>query len=107
MGRFRYRPRGILDETHVRFYTQHTARQLLEDNGLEILKEMATVMPVELALGISPRNIAMRLANRALAGLTALLPGLLGYQIILVARPKSMGSERRVSSFEGRHRIAA
>jgi 2-polyprenyl-3-methyl-5-hydroxy-6-metoxy-1,4-benzoquinol methylase len=107
MGRFQYRPRGILDETHVRFYTRRTARQLLEQNGLTVLEEKATVIPVELALGISPRSILMRLAIRALAGLTALLPGLLGYQIILVARPKSMGSDQSASCVGDPDRIAA
>jgi 2-polyprenyl-3-methyl-5-hydroxy-6-metoxy-1,4-benzoquinol methylase len=107
LGRFQYRPRGILDETHVRFYTRRSARQLLEQNGLEIIEEKATVMPVELALGASPRNILMRLINRALAGLTALLPGLLGYQIILVARPRASDTEQPVSSLEGSSRIAA
>jgi 2-polyprenyl-3-methyl-5-hydroxy-6-metoxy-1,4-benzoquinol methylase len=35
-GQFRYTPDGILDETHVRFYTFETAREMLHQNGFRI-----------------------------------------------------------------------
>ncbi|MGZ4835256.1 MAG: class I SAM-dependent methyltransferase [Terriglobales bacterium] len=40
-GQFRYTPDGILDETHVRFYTFDTAREALEENGLHIEQAIA------------------------------------------------------------------
>jgi hypothetical protein len=86
LGRFDYTERGILDRTHVRFFTRKTARRFLQENGFQIVKERATVMPVELVLGLSPTNPLMKILNRLLAGMTKLLPGLLGYQIVLVAR---------------------
>jgi glycosyltransferase involved in cell wall biosynthesis len=89
LGRFDYTPRGILDRTHLRFFTRSTARRLLQDSGYEILHEKMTVMPVELALGLPAASLPMRLANSLLAGLTWLMPGLFGYQHILVARPRS------------------
>jgi 2-polyprenyl-3-methyl-5-hydroxy-6-metoxy-1,4-benzoquinol methylase len=92
-GRFQYSRRGILDETHLRFYTRRTARRLLEDAGYEVVEQRMTVMPVELALRASPHGPVMRLANRALAVLTALLPGLLGYQSLFVARPRRLPAE--------------
>jgi glycosyltransferase involved in cell wall biosynthesis len=88
-GRFNYTERGILDRTHVRFYTHKTARRLLEQAGYEIVAKKSTVMPVELVLGLAPENILMRALNGILAGITALLPRLFGYQIILVARKSS------------------
>jgi 2-polyprenyl-3-methyl-5-hydroxy-6-metoxy-1,4-benzoquinol methylase len=36
VGRFDYEDSGILDRTHVRFYTRETARAMLEEAGLEI-----------------------------------------------------------------------
>lgn len=87
-GRFEYTPRGILDRTHLRFFTRRTARRLLEENGYEVLSQQDTVMPVELALGLSAGNLVMRALNRALRILTALMPGLMGYQTILLARPR-------------------
>ena len=86
LGRFDYADRGIMDRTHLRFFTRKTARRLLEENGYEILEEQMTVMPVELILGLSPRNFLIRALNGFLAALTAVLPGLFGYQIMFLAR---------------------
>ena len=88
-GRWNYTDRGILDKTHYRFYTRHSARSLLEENGYYIVKQMMTVMPIELVIGLSPQNPLMRLLNSVLAFFTTLMPGLLGYQCIFVARAKN------------------
>ncbi|HEV2199849.1 MAG TPA: bifunctional glycosyltransferase/class I SAM-dependent methyltransferase [Bryobacteraceae bacterium] len=85
-GRFDYTERGILDGTHVRFFTRKTARRFLREHGYEILRERCTVMPLELVLGLAPTGLAMRIVNRLLSGLTRLMPGLLGYQIVMAAR---------------------
>jgi SAM-dependent methyltransferase len=37
-GRFDYQPSGILDETHLRFFTLASALRLFEDAGLEVLR---------------------------------------------------------------------
>ncbi len=84
-GRFDYTERGILDKTHVRFFTRKTARRLLETEGFTILEERLSLIPVELALGLSHGNLLVRLIRRLLAGLTALMPGLFGYQIMFRA----------------------
>jgi 2-polyprenyl-3-methyl-5-hydroxy-6-metoxy-1,4-benzoquinol methylase len=86
VGRFEYTERGILDRTHLRFFTRRSARRLLREAGYEIVEERATVMPVELALGLPAESLSMRVLNRLLAVATRLLPGLLGYQHILVGR---------------------
>jgi len=91
LGRFDYRPRGILDRTHLRFFTRKTARQLLESSGFEVIEQKATVMPLELVFGLDPKNPLMIALNRTLAVMTWLIPGLLGYQTVLVARPKAVG----------------
>ena len=87
-GRFQYSERGILDRTHVRFYTRYTARQLLEESGFEIQESLMSVMPVELALGLSAHNPFMQAVAQILNVLTWFLPGLLGYQCIFVAFPR-------------------
>jgi len=86
-GRFPRMERGILDKTHVRFYTRKTARKFLEQNGYEIVTEKMTVMPVELAFGLSAENPLMRVMNLMLAFVTAAMPGVFGYQCIFAARP--------------------
>jgi 2-polyprenyl-3-methyl-5-hydroxy-6-metoxy-1,4-benzoquinol methylase len=85
-GRFEYTQRGILDNTHLRFFTRRTARRLLVESGYEIMDEKTTVMPLELVFGFSANNPLMRGLNRILAVLTILMPYLFGYQIIFVAR---------------------
>jgi 2-polyprenyl-3-methyl-5-hydroxy-6-metoxy-1,4-benzoquinol methylase len=35
-GRFEYRPAGILDRTHLRFFTRHSACRLMETGGLRL-----------------------------------------------------------------------
>ena len=88
-GNFDYTDRGILDNTHVRWYTRKTARQMLVDAGYRIVAERLTVIPVALALGISPRGMLFNLINSTLGILTDMMPGLFGYQIMLVARPEA------------------
>ena len=85
-GRFNYTERGLLDRTHVRFFTRKTARRMLEENGYTVLREAATVMPIELVLNMSPESFFLRFCNRVLALITKMLPGLFGYQIVLMAR---------------------
>ena len=87
-GRFNYAERGILDRTHLRFFTRKTASRFLEENGLEVMEVKSTVMPLELALGLEPANPLMRALNTVLAVFTALFPKLLGYQFVFLARPR-------------------
>lgn len=87
VGRFEYTDRGILDRTHLRFYTRYTFRRLLVDNGYRAKREWTSVMPVELALGLPARHPLMLALNRILGLTTPLFPGLLGYQILCLARP--------------------
>jgi len=85
-GKFDYQERGIMDKTHLRWFTRGTARRLLEDQGYQIVEERMTNMPVDLALGISPTSLLAKTIHRVLRVLTVLMPGLMGYQIMLVAR---------------------
>ena len=55
-GRFDYRELGILDRTHLRFFTLKTLRSLLEDCGLNIRQIVATPIPVQLVWSVTNRN---------------------------------------------------
>ncbi len=85
-GRFNYTERGILDKTHLRFFTRRTARQLLESNGYRVIDQKMTIMPFELVLGLPPDSLFMRILQRFLIACTAVMPGLFGYQIFLTAQ---------------------
>ena len=84
-GRFNYADRGILDRTHVKFFTRKTARALLEENGYRVLEEKFTVMPLERVTGVSAASPAMKFLNYGLSLLTRAFPGLFGYQVMFLA----------------------
>ena len=88
-GRFDYADRGILDRTHLRFFTRRTLLELLQGAGLRVI-ELA-VTPVPLPLVVPPRWHGGWLARvHALsAGAARGWPGGLAYQFVAVchARP--------------------
>ncbi len=84
-GRFRYRDRGILDWSHLRFFTAKTIRALLEEHGYRVAGRHYTVVPLERVIPMRSGNRLLRFANRVLRGLTALAPGLFAYEILLIA----------------------
>ena len=85
-GRFAYSDRGILDRTHLRFYTRRTASQLLAASGFTLRCVAATAMPYELALPIFAKA-PWRGPVRAFAGASAnLWPTLFGYQFVIEAQ---------------------
>jgi predicted TPR repeat methyltransferase len=84
-GQFRYADRGILDRTHLVFYTRWTARELLEKEGFRVRAVEATAMPYELAFPVLsklPWSAATRAFARASA---AAVPTLFGYQFVYEA----------------------
>ncbi len=85
-GRFEYTERGLLDKTHVRWFTRKTARRLLQSNGYRIVEEKMTIMPLELVLGLRAEHPVMRFIQRILIFCTAVMPGLFGYQTFLTAQ---------------------
>jgi len=85
LGRFPYAERGILDRTHLRFYTRRSARRLVEEGGFRVRRVSATAMPYELALpalGRAPLAAPVRGFAKATA---RLWPTLFGYQIVIEA----------------------
>jgi SAM-dependent methyltransferase len=81
-GEFKYEPTGIMDETHVRFYTFQSGMELLRSNGFEILSTLGDGdLPIPFLRRLLP-PLARRLDPLA----SRLVPGLLGAQILYVAR---------------------
>jgi 2-polyprenyl-3-methyl-5-hydroxy-6-metoxy-1,4-benzoquinol methylase len=92
-GQFTYADRGILDRTHLRFFTCATVRRTIEAAGYEIVETQMTNMPIERIIGfVSPAHPFMKALDRVLRVATRCLPRLLGYQIMIVARSKSAAS---------------
>lgn len=84
-GRFEYADRGILDRTHLRFFTKRTLWELLRAGGLRARRWTATPVPLY-------QVVPERLHGRPLAAVHALsaaasraLPRLLAYQFVVEA----------------------
>lgn len=75
-GRFEYVDAGILDRTHLRFYTYRTARSLVEDAGYRVLRHELTCRVPEIPV-----------VHPLLCGGARLLPNLFGYQTLIEAEP--------------------
>lgn len=85
LGIFEYRDRGILDATHLRFYTMRTIRREVENAGFRIIATDASSMPVRLVIGRFLPETLMRFIERVLAIVTRVWRSMFGYQIIFVA----------------------
>ncbi len=85
LGIFEYRERGILDETHLRFYTMRTIKRDVERAGFRIIAIHGSSIPVRLIVPWMP-DVLLRIGERILASVTQLWRGLFAYQIIVVAR---------------------
>lgn len=83
-GLFEYRERGILDETHLRFYTMRTIKREIRRAGFHIVAMRGSSVPVRLIVPWVP-NVLLRIGERLLASVTQLWRGLFAYQIIVVA----------------------
>lgn len=87
-GVFEYRDRGILDYTHLRFYTKRTIKREVENAGFRILEIRGSSVPIRLIAGNFTPEFILRIGERLLTWLTRLWRGLFAYQIILVAARK-------------------
>ena len=88
-GRFEYAERGILDRTHLRFFTRSSARRVLRETGYRIVEEESTVIPIDLALGLASGGRLHRIFNRGLIWITRVFPRLFAYQFVFVAKPEN------------------
>jgi 2-polyprenyl-3-methyl-5-hydroxy-6-metoxy-1,4-benzoquinol methylase len=85
LGIFDYDQRGILDKTHVRFFTRRSLLRMVKKNGFEVKEFRTTGLPIDV---ISSRGSLVRRLARAVDGLlVGLRPTLFGYQFILELEP--------------------
>lgn len=72
VGRFEYQEKGILDKSHLHFFTLSTIKKLIRDSGYQV---------------VSARGyINTRPVLRFLDILATLFPSIFAYQLLLVAR---------------------
>jgi methionine biosynthesis protein MetW len=82
-GQFDYADYGIMDRTHFHFYTVKTGRVLLEEQGFAVESFHIAGSGLQNLVNRSARAFARRLP-------APILPGLLAYELIYVARLTDM-----------------
>lgn len=87
-GVFEYRDRGILDHTHLRFYTLKAIRREVENAGFQIIETHGSSVPIRLIIGSFTPEPLLRLGELVLTWITRAWRALFAYQIILVARKR-------------------
>ncbi len=88
LGRFDYQDRGILDRTHLHFFTRKSFRQFLEAAGLEPLELTATPIPLPLVVPKRYQGKLFSALHSMNAWLARCWPTLFGYQFVAFARKK-------------------
>jgi 2-polyprenyl-3-methyl-5-hydroxy-6-metoxy-1,4-benzoquinol methylase len=83
-GSWRYTETGLLDRTHLRFFTRRTAHELVRGAGFEIERERFS--PIEQPPGVL-RRIAPLPTDVAVKALLRVWPELMAQQFVLRLRP--------------------
>src|SRR2546425_1387758 len=91
VGHFDYLDRGILDHSHLRFFTERSLRAMVADAGLDITRFTATPAPLYQILPESWHKPWVAATHAINATIARNVPRLLGYQFMVLAHPKGAG----------------
>jgi SAM-dependent methyltransferase len=87
-GRFEYRARGLLDSTHLRFFTRETFEGLLDEAGLDLVE----LRPHELPATATEIEFDETTLPEGLAGALEADPDARAYQFVALTVPKGSGA---------------
>lgn len=87
-GSFEYRERGIMDRTHLHFYTRASARSLIKSTAkLHVEETDVSIEPVEFLLpDYLTDNVAFDALRTLRISFARILPGLMAYQNLFLLR---------------------
>jgi 2-polyprenyl-3-methyl-5-hydroxy-6-metoxy-1,4-benzoquinol methylase len=88
-GRFPQMPKGILDRTHLHFYTRDTATDMLAAAGLRVERASVTGVPIDELWKGGEGKLLFRAMVRTQHLFLSLLPRVFGYQWIFVATARA------------------
>src|SRR5207244_461166 len=85
-GRFDYCDRGILDRTHLRFFTLSSLRKMMQEASYRVLEVVPTPLPFQLVTSIMEHKIFVPF-HEAHYLLVRLWKTLFAYQFVVKAAP--------------------
>lgn len=86
-GSFSYADKGILDKTHLRFFTAGSMEDLLKKFGLKIMQFRTTPIPLDVALPqLLGRSLVVSCLQPVLVLAAKLWPSLFAYQFVVLAK---------------------
>jgi len=80
---------GILDETHLRFFTLESSKKIAAESGLQVISTSVTPIPLPLILPSTSKGRPLSFLHMLNWGMARLRKTLFGYQFILVCEPKA------------------
>jgi len=91
-GRWDYGDRGILDRTHLRFFTRRSFLRFLGDAGLDVEELVATPVPLPQIVSTRFHGALLDAVHGLAAGAARIWKSGLGYQLVGVCRRATMGA---------------
>jgi 2-polyprenyl-3-methyl-5-hydroxy-6-metoxy-1,4-benzoquinol methylase len=85
-GKFNYSDRGILDRTHLHFFTKKTLVKMIQEANLSIIKLDYTPIPLNLVHPFFSKNNLGAFLLKILSFISKKIPTLFAYQILVFGR---------------------
>ena len=86
LGNFDYEERGIMDKTHLRFFTLKTFRKLARGAGLKIIKEDFAPIPLPMVHMAFAEDNILNILHKLNYAATKAIPKIVSFQLILYCR---------------------
>jgi hypothetical protein len=87
-GRLEYMDRGILDRTHLRFFTLRSLKSFLREAGFECEEIVGTPVPLFLVVPKRCHGGWLRAVHALNAAVSRCWKTVFGYQFVAVAHPR-------------------
>jgi SAM-dependent methyltransferase len=94
LGRFNYTDRGILDRTHLRFFTLSSAKRMLDDCGCKTNALVVSPVPVQLVIPLT-RKPLFAWFHECHYAVTSWWKAMFAYQFVIRATCRQQGMHQR------------